>query len=73
MRFTVIGGPWPERIGCAGRTVPPPNTFPPEGNTYPWAGLGKDEVVVRLDHDPLGTTFNGWTCVLQRSHLREEP
>lgn len=68
MRFTVVGGPWPDRIGCTGFTVIGPR------DVYPWAGLGRTEVVVKLDDDPVqsATHHPEWSCVYDRAHLREE-
>lgn len=44
---------WPERVGCPGVVVGPPpgpEPFPPDG--FP-RGIGRSEVVVLLDLDPL--------------------
>ena len=46
-RIRVVGGPWPERIGCEGVIVSQLH------DEYPWHGLGKNEVIVLLDDDPL--------------------
>lgn len=66
-RIRIVGGPWPERIGCTGVTVTGPNR-------YPWAKLPKSEVVILLDEDPLGATHDDpqWTCALSRRSVRPE-
>lgn len=66
---TVIGGPWPERIGCTGRVVAR------DRDEYPFNGLGKNEVVILLDDDPLTRNRKvhpSWSCVMDRSHLSHE-
>lgn len=77
-RVRVIGGPWPERIGCEGTIVEAPRGY----DRYPWAGSGRNEVVVLLDHDPLtapayADNYGGqaWTCVIGRRDVEpvEEP
>ena len=70
-RVRVVGGPWPERIGAVGVIVPKLR------REYPWVGLGRNEVVVLLDDDPLGRTDGrDWTHVIDQRDLapvREEP
>lgn len=65
-RIIVIGGPWPERIGCQGVTVP-------DGpDRYPWHKLPKGEQVILLDDDPLSGGQDSeprWTCVMPIKHL----
>lgn len=67
----VIGGPWPERVGCTGRIV---TDELPDG-IYPRAGRAADEVIVLLDDDPIANWHGGydqergWTCVLFRSDV----
>lgn len=70
-QITVIGGPWPERIGCKGYDV----TDTLAANMYPRAGMHRSEVIIRLDDDPLAyRTYvdHIWTCVISRrdtSHI----
>lgn len=66
---------WPERIGCAGVVVAPP----PGPPAYPWDGLGRHEVVVLLDHDPIATSMRAglthedvWSCVIGLDALDTE-
>lgn len=81
-RVRIVGGPWPERIGCEGTIVDQPDG--PAGDRYPWAGRSASEVIVRLDDDPLdcgrrgclhtGADFgcgNGrsWTCAIGRRNV----
>lgn len=72
-RVRVVWGPWPERIGCVATVVGAPEGY----RSYPWHGLGKREVVVLLDDDPLSATkprgYGGqaWTCVIDRGDLEE--
>jgi hypothetical protein len=64
----VIGGPWPERIGCVGWIV----TDQLNPRIYPVAGLGRTELVVLLDDDPVIPSHSrrqGWSCVLDRRHV----
>ncbi len=70
--------PWPERVGLTAREVIPDGV---EARRYPFAGLGKGEVVVFIADDPLreramggdfGRTqaeIDSWTCVMYRSSL----
>jgi len=64
----IIGGPWPERIGCEGVIVPAPAVA-----VAPWHGMGPDDVIVLLDDDPVGGECFGippdraWTCRIRRS------
>jgi hypothetical protein len=73
MRIRVVGGPWPERIGCTGRVV----TEELDPKIYPRAGLGRYETIIHLDDDPLVTPpcgdyhcfhnhdrQRGWSCVI---------
>lgn len=46
----VVGGPWPERIGCVGVVVEP---IPADQSRYPFHGLGRDEIVIVIADDPL--------------------
>jgi hypothetical protein len=62
-RIRVVGGPWPERIGCEGRIV----THELDRRIYPRHGMGKGETIIRLDDDPLhrcGYCDARWTCVI---------
>lgn len=72
-RITVIGGSWPERIGCTGRIV---TDDLPDG-IYPRSGRRATEVILLLDDDPIGSwpgeEERGWTCVLDRSDVEVEP
>lgn len=80
-RVEVVGGPWRERVRCYGWTVDDPGT-----GEYPFDHRMQNEVVIRLDNDPLlvhrtpgefatepGALSNGerWTCVIARKDLRE--
>lgn len=82
-RVRVIGGPWPERVGCTGRIVTPTAE---QARWYPFYGRHPSEVVVLLDADPLacgrrgchhnpgdlGCTVRGdppWSCAISRKHL----
>lgn len=49
---------WPERVGCTGTVVDGPGR-------YPWHGVGKNEVVILLDDDPLHPPQDSpaWSCV----------
>jgi hypothetical protein len=68
MRIRIVGGPWPERIGCTGRIV----TDELDPKTYPRHGLGRYETIIQLDDDPLAVEPRGpfahvdrrWTCVI---------
>lgn len=67
-RIVVTGGPWPERIGCAGRVV----TDDLDPTVYPRRGLGNNEEIILLDDDPVVPAENrpeGWTCVIYRTSL----
>lgn len=67
-RVRVVGGPWPERIGCEGVEV----DAPAGARHYPFVGLGKDETVVLLDNDPLLPHRPypvAWSCVYRRKNL----
>lgn len=68
-RILVIGGPWPERIGCAGQIAEP---TPEETLYYPFAGRSSNEVIVLLDNDPLkpDKPFRRWTCALLRKDVK---
>lgn len=69
-RVTLFATPWPERNGARGAIVAAPAGY----YRYPWAGLGKRDVVVLLDDDPLvhperrpdpaNYGGQGWTCVV---------
>lgn len=61
--LVVVGGPWPQRIGLRAREVPQ------TADTYPWNRLGRAEVVVLIENDPLCEPHDGWTCCLSRSHV----
>lgn len=67
----VIGGPWPERIGCTGRIVD--DELDPK--IYPRHGRGPGEVIVLLDDDPLNSWHGdddqtrGWSCVYDRADV----
>lgn len=67
----MIGGPWPERIGCEGRVVD--DELDPR--IYPLKGRGRNEVVILLDDDPLRTgskpADDQWSCVIGRKDVVE--
>lgn len=83
---TVVGGPWPERIGLRCRIVPNPGP----GKTYPWDhdeakyprrnGAGA-EAVILIENDPIRAAFEAehpdqtrddrWSCVLNLGALAE--
>lgn len=66
MRIKVISGPWPERIGATGIIVTPGRTCPV--SEYP--RVDGDDVVVRLDDDPLeAPDSEHWTCVIARANV----
>lgn len=80
-RIVVVGGPWPERIGCEGVIVEPSAA---EARRYPFAGRGPKEVLILLDDDPVvprdgdvgefGTTAEErkrWTCVIGKDEILE--
>jgi len=59
--------PWPERVGATGRIASPP---PDYGDIYPVHGLGKHEVIVLLDDDPLQPGRDDWwSCVTRRDAI----
>lgn len=65
-RVRVVGGPWPQRVGCVGTVVEQPNG----PGVYPDAGRAEVEVIVLLDADPMGAwRGSGWTCVFDRDEL----
>jgi hypothetical protein len=79
-RIRVVGGPWPERIGCVGSVVTP---TPERAKRYPFAGRHKADVIIHLDDDPLARStpnpFNDerdlWTCAIGRKdvvHIQSE-
>jgi len=64
----IVGGPWPERVGCECEVV----TDRLDPNIYPRHGLGKNETIVLIHEDPLRPVqFLGeeWSCVLDRKHI----
>lgn len=63
-RIEVVGGPWPERIGCTGVIV--------EGgrDEYPFWCKAVHEVVLRLDNDPLTQIMRDYSCVMSRSSVK---
>lgn len=74
----MIGGPWPERIGCEGRVVD--DELDPR--IYPLKGRAGNEVVILLDDDPLSHEPKGefsttaeqdaaWSCVIGRKDVVE--
>lgn len=65
-RIKVTGGPWPERIGCAGSIVADPGD-----GVYPFSrGRRPHEVVILLDEDPLTDTGpRWWTCCIDRADV----
>jgi len=72
-RIVVVGGPWPTRIGSGGFMVEPD---PVEALIYPFNGLGRGEVVIKLDADPIWGPLGGdkrWTCVIDRADVRFLP
>lgn len=54
-RIRIIGGPWPERIGCEGVIVEAPKGY----DRYPFHKLPASEVAVLLDDDPLSCEKRG--------------
>jgi hypothetical protein len=62
MNYRIVNSPWPEREGCCCRIVTRPQGR--AGQQYPWPGLGRHEKVIRIDDDPLGAPWNGWSCVI---------
>lgn len=67
IRIRVIGGPWPERIGCEGHVVPDPGD-----RIYPFdKPLSDAWRVVHLDGDDgLDRT---WTCVIRKRDIEFLP
>jgi len=68
--YRIVGSPWPEREGLRCQIIPQLDP------TYPWVGLGPNEVVVLVENDPHAATLcfgiardPRWTCVLDRSCL----
>jgi hypothetical protein len=59
--------PWPARIGLRCRIV----TEEMDPTVYPRHGLGKGEVIVLIEDDPLcrHEADQRWTCVLDRTDL----
>lgn len=60
---------WPERRGLTAYAVTPSAR---DLKRYPFHGLGRDEVVIWIDDDPLTTdadVYPDWTCVIARSSL----
>lgn len=55
-RIRVIGGPWPERVGCEGVIAVRPTDE--RGKKYPWHDAHKSPHLVHilLDDDPLAFT-----------------
>lgn len=76
----LTGSPWPLRkAGMRCRVVRDPNEFSEKHSTYPWAGLGRDEVVVLIENDPYDShgefsssdALQGWSCVLATKWIAE--
>lgn len=73
----IIGGPWLDRLQKDCKIVSDPYT---SQTLYPWAGLGKDEVVIYI-HDDVYTASQvenvpddvWWSCVIARTHLEPLP
>jgi hypothetical protein len=74
-RVEVIGGPWPERIGCKGQIVEPSTRS--DFMRYPFVGRSNSEVIILLDDDPLLAPGvrprDGWSCAIDRSAIRYLP
>lgn len=71
-RVRVIGGPWPERIGCEGVIASPPTAA--AAKHYPWSTTPKYEVIVLLDSDPVAPDRgDGWTCTLSKTDITGAP
>jgi hypothetical protein len=60
--------PWPERRGLTCRRV---LADFPEGDIYPFRGVGKYEWVVLVDNDPFSHPDSQWSCVMDRRHLKQ--
>jgi hypothetical protein len=72
-RIRVVGGPWPTRIGREGSIVEPDAD---EARVYPFNGLGRTEVVIKLDRDPIWGPLGAgkrWTCVIGRADVEFLP
>jgi len=80
-RIVVVGGPWPERRGCHGMIVGPPDDA--AARLYPFNGLGFGECVILLDDDPLAgkeldperpfaytPNYRQWSCVIHQEDLK---
>lgn len=67
-RIKIVGGPWPERIGSLGYVVADPGD-----GIYPFDKRLRDEVVVKLDDDPLGAGYDTWTCVIRIKDVKWLP
>jgi hypothetical protein len=64
----IIGGPWPQRIGCECHIVHRP--VGQAGLRYPWNGLGASEVVISIEDDPLTSVgARYWSCVIDRTNI----
>ncbi len=61
--------PWLNRRGCEGTVVGPES--PQAAKVYPWPHLGRNELVVLLDHDPLALNRGqpSWSCVIDAGAL----
>ena len=69
--YTIVGGPWPERIGLKARIVPAPYDA-----RYPWKGkLSTERVVYILDDPHREHWSNGipYSCVIDIAHLEATP
>lgn len=68
-RIEIIGGPWPERIGCTGVTVDDPGD-----GVYPFDKRDTKNVIVLLDNDPLLSHDEGrhstWSCCIGKRDVR---
>ncbi len=74
-RVRIVGGPWPERIGCEGRIV----THKLDRKVYPRHGMGRGETIVLLDDDPIvceprpwhdcTETRRVWSCVMSKKDV----
>lgn len=71
IRVALVGNPWPERAGARGCIAQVPVEY---GDVYPVHGLGPNEVIVKLDNDPLASEdqpvmHHWWSCVMDRRNV----
>ena len=77
-RVKIIGGPWPERIGCTATIVYPINDH--DAHIYPFRDRTRNDVVVKIDNDPLVCTDpkhdfcdkgdQRYSCIMRRQWVR---